>query len=884
VSRRLIAVIVIALVMGVVFGGVQISAAADAATGYARTAQLAVWGEEVTALAQALENERDLTAAVCAASPTGCSGNAFGLSRTVASLYTQMLRAQAVTNAEAARVKPLADAIGGPFPATTQAKAAAVVSMISSLPGLRSALVGQLPQSVIQGYSQAIADLFALNDEITSSSGDAVLAEEVRTLSSMARAMDQASQERAIFYAALIEGSFDGVSGLQELATAQGLETADLLAFESSATASEKNAYLNAVNDETVDTTQLLNDVLSVASVSGSGSIPADPAVAFTAAFYDVRPTDKLLRATATPALWYSLMTVKITRMRSVELQVAGSIVARSQSLKQGARQSEELTVAATVAVLLLVLVLTFIVARSLVRPLRRLQEDALKIAMVQLPARVAALSEATDPNATVEVEPVSVHSTDEIGKVARAFDQVHKEAVRLAGNEALLRGSLNAMFISLSRRSVPLIERLARMIDSLEQNEDDPDRLSNLFSMDHLVTRMRRNSENLLVLAGEEPVRKWSGPVPLTDVARAATSEIEQYTRVVLDIQPGIAVSGQAASDVVHLLAEIIENATTFSPKATMVQVSAQELTGGGVLLEVRDNGVGISLARLDEMNHRLDTPPEIDVSVSRHMGLFAVSRLAARNGVKVRLRTASPEGLSALVWLPGSLAGQEAARHVGPWPRQPASQAPAAQVTVGGRRVPGPGRHRPGLRAAADQQDDTGHGYADSVLVTGIAPAAAPAGGRSEWFRAKRPSSASAQAVTGEAIDSTTRAGTGMDSPGNGGSASGNAWADGWRTAETASAPVRDEYTAAGLPSRVPGANLFSGSAASMTAKAWGTGETSAASPRQPGRGTEEAAQAPPASLPRRSPQQARSRLSGFQLGSRQAEGWTSSEGEGS
>ena len=118
-------------------------------------------------------------------------------------------------------------------------------------------------------------------------------------------------------------------------------------------------------------------------------------------------------------------------------------------------------------------------------------------------------------------------------------------------------------MFINLSRRSVPLIDRLARMIDSLEQNEDDPDRLSSLFSMDHLVTRMRRNSENLLVLAGEEPVRKWSKPVPLTDVASAASAEIEQYTRVVLDVAPDLAVSGQVASDVVHLLAEIVENAT---------------------------------------------------------------------------------------------------------------------------------------------------------------------------------------------------------------------------------------------------------------------------------------------------------------------------------
>src|SRR5258708_4707209 len=168
-------------------------------------------------------------------------------------------------------------------------------------------------------------------------------------------------------------------------------------------------------------------------------------------------------------------------------------------------------------------------------------------------------------------------------------------------------------MFTPLSRRSVPLIDRLARMIDSLEQNEDDPDRLSSLFSMDHLVTRMRRNSENLLVLAGEEPARTWSEPVPLTDVARAAMSEIEQYTRVVLDIQPEVAVSGQAATDVVHLLAEVIENATMFSSPDTSVRVSANEFDSGGVLLEIRDAGVGVPEARLAEINLRLDTPPEI-------------------------------------------------------------------------------------------------------------------------------------------------------------------------------------------------------------------------------------------------------------------------------
>src|SRR5262249_30736643 len=146
-----------------------------------------------------------------------------------------------------------------------------------------------------------------------------------------------------------------------------------------------------------------------------------------------------------------------------------------------------------------------------------------------------------------VEVEPIGVHSTDEIGQVARAFDHVHHEAVRLAADEARLRGSISAMFVSLSRRSQPLLERLLRLVDSLEIRQQDPERLADLFRMDHLATRMRRNSENLLVLAGQEPPRRWAEPVSLADVARASVSEIEQYDRVVLDMQHGIGVAGNA-------------------------------------------------------------------------------------------------------------------------------------------------------------------------------------------------------------------------------------------------------------------------------------------------------------------------------------------------
>ena len=251
---------------------------------------------------------------------------------------------------------------------------------------------------------------------------------------------------------------------------------------------------------------------------------------------------------------------------------------------------------------------------------------------------------------------------------MARAFDQVHREAVRLAADEAMLRGNLNAMFVNLSRRSQSLIERQLSLIDNLEQTEQDADRLSSLFRLDHLATRMRRNSENLLVLAGHEAAsRRWSQPVPLVDVLRAAISEIEQYERVVLNVQPGIQVVGQAVNDVVHLVAEIVENATTFSPEDTQVYVTGQPLTSGGVLLDITDNGVGISEQEMAHANWRLDNPPVVDVAVSRRMGLFVVGRLAARHGVRVRLRHAQSGGLTALIWLPESVAAPESGQPLG-------------------------------------------------------------------------------------------------------------------------------------------------------------------------------------------------------------------------
>ena len=569
VSWRLIAVIVLTLVMGLVFGGLRVAAAADSAAQFGRVSQLANLGQQVTGLVQALEDERDET----------CGSVPVSNPKTLQRWYD-------ATDAAVAKVQALAAGIGGSFPANIQAKAATVRSAITNLGELRNAAqASQSALAVIADYAIPIDDMISLNDQIAQGTDDSGLTNDVQTLNSLSLEKDQAAQQRAILFNAFTQGFF--ANGEQQaLITVVAEQGADRTAFDTTATPAEQSSFNSLVAGPLVKKAVAIEEyVVSTSRLDiGNGALN--------------------ISAQDAPGQWYSAMSATIDNMQTVELGVARNIVARAQVLQQGAEQSALFTAILTAVILLLVMIATFAVARSLVLPLRRLRAGALDIATVQLPERVRQLAEAPDPATSLEVAPIDVLSTDEIGQVARAFDQVHSEAVRLAGNEAMLRSSFNAMFVNLSRRSQSLIERLARTIDSLEQNEEDPDRLSYLFSMDHLVTRMRRNSENLLLLAGHDSARKWSEPVSLADVVRAATSEIEQYARVTLSVQSGVAISGQAVSDVVRLLAEIIENATIFSPKDTQVRVAAQELTSGGVLIEVSDSGVGVSAPRLAEMN----------------------------------------------------------------------------------------------------------------------------------------------------------------------------------------------------------------------------------------------------------------------------------------
>ncbi|MEU7063065.1 nitrate- and nitrite sensing domain-containing protein [Streptomyces sp. NPDC046161] len=381
---------------------------------------------------------------------------------------------------------------------------------------------------------------------------------------------------------------------------------------------------------------------------------------------------------------WYDSDGTKLTAMKVIELTLLEDMEQKARELKSESQQDAIINGALILLVLGVSLVGAFVMARSMIRSLRRLQDTATRVAQDRLPELVKQLSETDPQDVDTTVESVGLHTRDEIGQVAAAFDDVHREAVRLAAEQALLRGNVNAMFTNLSRRSQGLIQRQLSLISELESREADPDQLSSLFKLDHLATRMRRNGENLLVLAGEEPGRRWTRPVPLVDVLRAAASEVEQYERIELSSVPGTDVAGRVVNDLVHLLAELLENATSFSSPQTKVKVTGHALPDGRVLVEIHDTGIGLSPEDLAAINERLASPPTVDVSVSRRMGLFVVGRLSLRHGIRIQLRPSDSGGTTALVMLPVDVA--QGGKKPAPMPGQGGQGGPGSGSPQGG------------------------------------------------------------------------------------------------------------------------------------------------------------------------------------------------------
>jgi hypothetical protein len=283
---------------------------------------------------------------------------------------------------------------------------------------------------------------------------------------------------------------------------------------------------------------------------------------------------------------------------------------------------------------------------------------------------------------ARIGTAPAEVNSFERPDQAARAFDQTHRDLPLPTAGDGASRGKSNAMFVNLSRRSQALVERQLRLIESLEHGEQDQQRLASLSRLNRIAMRMHRNSQNLLVLAGQEQATSWNQPVTLVRLVEAALSEVEDYQRVSFEVQPDIAVRGPAVHDAVHLLVELIDNATSFSAADMPVHIRGHVLTTGGALVDVTDRGIGMAANEMAYANQQLDNPPPPDIDVPKWMGLLVVARLAARHGIRVRLNQADLGGLTALVWLPDEILTHYSAAdpgHPAAAPRAATASSPA-------------------------------------------------------------------------------------------------------------------------------------------------------------------------------------------------------------
>jgi len=521
----------------------------------------------------------------------------------------------AITDGRAARVRQLVAQLGHGYPAETQASAAQILASIAKLPALRRQATQSQASAlaVIADYSAATSGLFPLIDGIADQTGNSTLNTGVRALGSLARMIDHASQQQAILGVALADGRF-GPGALAALTTAQAQEASDLASFRNSAAREESWALAKTLASPPARQAQAVEQQ---ATAAGNGVLALGPQAS---------------------QQWSAGMSYAVGWMGHADQQLAEWVTADAKSLQRSAMRSAMIRGGVGLGAFALVLLGAMFAARSMARRRRPHETAALEGARARLPSnagqRLPSNADARLPSNAGQRLPISA----------------------------------SAVSAGFFRRNHSLLERLLRLIDSMELNEDNPERLASLFEMDHLATRIWRNADSALVLTGHENPRP-AEPLALVDVLRAAASGIEEYGRLTLDVQHGVRVTGSAATDAVHLLAELLENATTFSPETTQVIVSGYAVRGGGSLISITDAGMGMSGEELRLLNWQLANPSLADMAVAGHMGLFAVAHLAARHGITVTLSMPPDGGTTAEVYLPAALVSLDAG--LGGWQR---------------------------------------------------------------------------------------------------------------------------------------------------------------------------------------------------------------------
>ncbi|MFI7522067.1 nitrate- and nitrite sensing domain-containing protein [Micromonospora globbae] len=571
--------------------------------------------------------------------------------------------------------------------------------------------------TTMAAYVGVIDSIFRVFDAL-GGLDDPQIAQETAALIDLNRARELLSQEDALLTGALAAGRITAAEQAQfaHLVGAQRFTT-EQTAVDLART--DRERFQNLVASDEFQRFRALED-----QIVRSRNVPGRPPVS--------------------AADWDAAVSPAMQNLRDVIIAGGEDVVSRAMPVAIGV--IVRLVLAAGLGLIAVVasIIVSITTARSLLRQLERLREAAFQLANERLPSVVERLGRGDDVDVAKEAPPLEF-GHDEIGQVGKAFNVVQETAIRTAVEQAELRRSVREVFLSLARRTQALVHRQLTLLDAMERREQDAEELEDLFRVDHLATRMRRNAENLIVLSGSTPGRAWRRNVPMVDVIRGAVAEVEDYTRVNVLPIGRVSLAGRAVGDVIHLLAELIENGLSFSPPNTTVEVRGQ-MVANGFAIEIEDRGLGMSPEDLAAANHRITDRSELNLANASRLGLYVVSRLTERHGVKVQLKESAYGGTTAVVLIPSELV----------------TSADDDPDTSGGIPAAARAAGAPAAKVAAGGPADTGVGGSDTP-VTAPAPAgpvaAQPAAPVALAEPPADPSANAETAVDGETLPTRTR-----------------------------------------------------------------------------------------------------------------------------
>ncbi|WP_328787097.1 sensor histidine kinase [Streptomyces sp. NBC_00273] len=610
--------LLVPVLLAVAFGGLRLrdnQAEWRSASTAERTARLV---QAATLVAHHLERERDLSV-----SPLIAGKRDGGL---VGDLYR-------VTSASISTLKQHTEV--APSAGRLHDRLVEVDRLLSGLPEVRARAYLAPGVDTEEAYSDIVTSLLALTNELSLGTGSSVTSD-ARAVYAIALAKEAISINRAIVMHMLLDvrNSGDPVTRHTQAARSVGYQSLAQIARKELSSSSGGEFEASPRSDLTSPgMEQMVRHV-------GAGL-----------------SNQQLASQGVTPDRWMEGASVQFDESWEIESMLTARAVHFASDSTREAKEALIDEVLAMLLALLITATLALAMVRSMVSRLTILRDSVHRIANQSLPDVVASLSSVTSEAIDTVIAPISVDGSDEIAELARAFDGLHFQAVDLAAGQALLRGNINAILVNMSRRNQHLVTQQVGLISELERTEMDEARLERLFEVDHLAARILRNGENLLVLGGDDSAgrRLVPGSIPLIDVLRAAISEVESYSRVELKDIPNVRIEGAVVIDLMHLIAELLENATKFSVENFKVLMTVILYPDRRLAIEILDRGVGIAPDVIKGLNDKLRMPPAVDVGVYSHMGLFVVGRLASRHGMLVQLYPSNgASGTRAVVVVP--------------------------------------------------------------------------------------------------------------------------------------------------------------------------------------------------------------------------------------